>query len=244
MSKDKLYEEFHKPTTIQLKVINKKNFTYHYIAEFLDKYIKKNYSVLDIGCGAGTISLYLGSKGNKVHGIDISKKAIESCRKSATFLDMNNVTFEVANFPKFNSEQKYDSLVCFEVIEHLTDDKLAFKKMGELLKKDGIAIISTPSRNAPLHRIGYTTGFDKRVGHLRRYTLEELMKVAHAAGFEVIDSKKTEGVLRNYLFLSPIAGKSIRFIRSFLVNIVTCLDELTMRLFGESDLFVVLKKIE
>ena len=37
-------------------------------------------TVLDIGCGAGSHSLYLKSKGLKVKSIDISVGAIEACR--------------------------------------------------------------------------------------------------------------------------------------------------------------------
>ena len=37
-------------------------------------------TVLDIGCGAGSHSLYLKSKGLKVKSIDISAGAIEACR--------------------------------------------------------------------------------------------------------------------------------------------------------------------
>lgn len=36
--------------------------------------------VLDVGCGAGRHSLYLQSKGHKVKGIDLSRKAIKVCR--------------------------------------------------------------------------------------------------------------------------------------------------------------------
>ena len=54
--------------------------------------------------------------------------------------------------------------------------------------------------------------------------------------------KKNEGILRNFLFLNPIAGKFIRFIKFFLVDVVTYLDNATVPLFGESDLIVVLEK--
>jgi SAM-dependent methyltransferase len=37
--------------------------------------------VLDIGCGAGRVSLYLQEKGHNVLGIDISPKAVEVCRE-------------------------------------------------------------------------------------------------------------------------------------------------------------------
>ena len=53
-------------------------------------------TVLDIGCGAGSHSLYLKSKGLKVKSIDISVGAIEACRlrglKQAHVLDVMDET--------------------------------------------------------------------------------------------------------------------------------------------------------
>ena len=72
--------------------------------------------------------------------------------------------------------------------------------------------------------------------------MEELEKKSKKAGFEIIETKKTEGVVRNFLYLNPVAGKFIRFIKYFLVDIVTGIDWFSMKLFGESDLIIVLEK--
>jgi SAM-dependent methyltransferase len=52
--------------------------------------------VLDIGCGAGSHSLYLASEGLEVKSIDISKGAIKACQlrglKNAEVLDVMNET--------------------------------------------------------------------------------------------------------------------------------------------------------
>lgn len=53
-------------------------------------------SALDLGCGTGQNSLWLGGEGWTVTGIDISKAAIAAARKAAE--DSNtNVRFEVAD---------------------------------------------------------------------------------------------------------------------------------------------------
>lgn len=222
-------------------MIKGNNITYQIIIKYIDKFIKKG-NVLDIGCGAGTIDFYLASKGNTVVGIDISQRAVESARESAKLMDLKNVKFEAMEFPHKVPGGNYDYVLCSEVLEHLPDDKHAMKKIFNLLNKKGIAILSTPSKNAPLYKLGYASGFDKRVGHLRRYTVEELKDIAKNAGFTVIATEKTEGVLRNFLFLNPIAGKLIRFIKFSLVDIVSFLDYISLKLFGESQIFIVVQK--
>ncbi len=66
--------------------------------------------------------------------------------------------------------------------------------------------------------------------------------MARDSKFKILESYGTEGILRNFLFLNPVAGKFIRFIKFFLSDIVTALDSFSCKTFGESDLFIILKK--
>lgn len=150
----KKHEIFHESTSIQKKIINEKNFTYRIIFNVLNKYIRKNKKILDVGCGSGTLSLNLASKGNKVLGIDISGKAIAACRESARIIGLNNAEFKRMDFPNDIPKAKFDYIICCEVIEHLKNDELALEKIFSVLNKNGIAIISTPSENAPLYKLG------------------------------------------------------------------------------------------
>lgn len=241
--KNKLYEAFHARLDPQKYIINRNNFTYRNIVDMLDKYTKNAKTVFDIGCGSGTLSFYLANKGKKVIGVDISKNSIAACKQNAEKLNLSQQTsFAVMEFPNKLPQKKFDVILMMEVIEHIEDDKKALKAVYSLLNKDGIAIITTPSKNAPLHRLGYAKGFDKRVGHLRRYTMEEIVTKCKEAKFEIVETKKTEGILRNFLFLNPIAGNLIRVIKSFLIDVALFLDDISRKLFGESDLFVIVKK--
>lgn len=239
------HEEFHSCTMEQNKLISKNNFTYRNILQVINKYVSEGQDILDIGCGSGTISFYLASKGNIVEGIDISDKAIHECKKSAKNLNLSQVTdFRVMDFPNNvpSGEGRFDAVILIEVLEHLPNDRLALKKLYKLLKKNGIIIVSTPSLRAPMYRMGLANSFDKRVGHLRRYSLESLRNLCENEGFIVLEEYGTEGVIRNFLFLNPIAGKFVRFVKYFVSNIVTFFDNISCKMFGESDLFIVLKK--
>lgn len=241
-SKGLTYEEFHRDTAVQTRIIKKNNFTYRIIIDVLTKYLKKGDSILDIGCGAGTLSLYMASKGYDIYGIDISEKAIKACRQSAKILNLSNVSFKNKNFPNETLNIKADIVVCAEVLEHLKDDRKALEKIYLSLNKGGIAVITTPSKNAPLFRIGYARKFDEDVGHLRRYYLDELVNKCKQQGFLILETKKTEGILRNFLFINSVGGVFIRFIKFFVSDWVTLLDNILLKLFGESNIFVVVKK--
>ncbi len=227
---------------MQKRIINERNFTYRIIFSVVNKYLKGKKKILDIGCGAGTISLYLANIGNEVLGIDISQNAINSCNESAKFLGFRNINFERITFPDKVPSGQFDYIICSEVLEHLENDDLALKKIYALLKPEGVAVISTPSKNAPLYKLGFAKKFDERVGHLRRYTLQELVSKCKKNNFSILETKKTEGILRNFLFLNPLVGKLVRFIKFFISDIVTFFDNISLKLFGESQIFVVVKK--
>lgn len=243
MSKNVLYEEFHKTTSSQTKIVSSNNFTYRLIFNVIERYLTKDKKVLDIGCGAGTICFYLASKGSNVFGFDISSKAIEACRESSHALGLDKAArFKVVDFPNETITDKFDLVIFSEVIEHLRDDNLALKKIFNMLNNKGVIIITTPSKHAPLYRLGYARSFDKRVGHLRRYTIESLSKQCVGAGLTVVETQKIEGILRNFLFLNPYAGKFVKFIKFFISDIITFIDNLTIPIFGESNIIVVARK--
>ena len=48
---------------------------------YLDSYLPPEGNVLEIGCGAGTITIGLLERGYKVTAVDFSERMIELCRK-------------------------------------------------------------------------------------------------------------------------------------------------------------------
>lgn len=244
MSSRRIHENYHKNTTSQKKVIDDKNFTYRLLLKVLNKKISSGkLKVLDIGCGAGTICFYLANKGHKVTGIDISQKAVNECRTSAKRLGIKNVDFIRLDFPKENlRNKKYDIVILTEVIEHIENDNLALKEILKLLKSNGLLILSTPSIDAPLNRLGLTKEFDNRVGHLRRYSLLNLKKLLRTSSFRIEEIERTEGIIRNFLFVNPFAGKLVRIINHFGSDFVTYIDNVSLKLFGESNYIIVAQK--
>ena len=240
----RIHEEYHKDTKSQNKIISGDNFTYRTILYVINRYLRGEKKVLDIGCGAGTLDFYLANKGHDVTGVDISKNAIKSCTETAKNLGIKDIKFIQINFPKQIINAKFDFIIFSEVIEHLQDDKLALIQIVKLLRKSGILILTTPSIDAPLHKWGLTKEFDKRVGHLRRYDVKQLQKMINESGFKITELIITEGPIRNFLFINPIAGKLVRIINRFFSDQASLIDNFSARIFGGSDIIVVARKVE
>jgi len=240
------YDNFHRKSRLQKRIINDKNFTYRDLIKVLKKYIYKGCSILDVGCGVGTIDFYLADKDCNVLGIDISRKAIEICKVNSKLLGLkNNVYFKRMDFLKEKPQKKFDLILLSEILEHLENDVTAIQIASGALKKRGIIIISVPSENAFLYKIGFAKRFDREVGHLRRYSKDKLRLLVRNQGFKIKEIIKTEGVLRNILFLSKLGGFLIKPLNKIdlLSDFIAFIDKLTIPIFGESNIFIVAQKL-
>lgn len=93
--------------------------------------IENGASVLDIGCGDGTLLKYL-SENKKIrgYGIDISSTAIEETKKKGFEAKIGDITSS-----KFNIEGIFDYIILSEVIEHIPrPEDLLLKLRGHFKK--------------------------------------------------------------------------------------------------------------
>lgn len=243
-----IYEIYHKDfvkTKQQDKIINSKNFTYINFFRFILPIIqqKRPAKILDLGSGAGTLSFFLSNLGFQVTGIDISKYAVNSANLTAKSLNLQRrAKFIKADFEKFSSNEKFDVIMALEVLEHIKNDDLALQKLHDLLDSNGLLILSTPLSTAPLVRLNLTRGFDKRVGHLRRYVDWEILNKLNSVDFNVLSVVKTEGIIRNSLFVFPYLTLITRFIKSYIADFITMVDDFCGELFGYSDIIILARK--
>lgn len=238
-----LYEKYHKNLKLHKKIISENDFTYRNIIGRISKYIPNKGTVLDIGSATGTMSFYLASKNLKVVGLELSKNAIKYANLNKTRLSIKNVNFVNSSVEKYNKNTKYDFITCFEVLEHIEDDKLLIARIYKYMTDNAVLAVSVPSLNAPLYRLGLLSKFDKNVGHLRRYSMSRITKLLHDHGFKILSKHKDEGILRNILFTNKMAGMLIKLTRFEVFNsIISQLDAISLFLFGESQLILICKK--
>lgn len=108
-----------------------------FIAEIIEK--RKKITVGDIGAGFGLFLEELREKlpGNRYYAIEPSKEMADIC--SAKKLTVINRSFEDIDAEK----AKFGLLTAFELVEHLYDPALFFKKAHSLLDKKGLLFFTT-----------------------------------------------------------------------------------------------------
>lgn len=244
-----IYEVFHTERSKgEIPIPQKRDFSYRTLLPHLDRLLQKDKKVLDIGCGNGALSFFAASKGCQVFGIDVSKKAILGCQINAQRLDLSkNLIFHAKNFnnPRVKIVAKFDLVICSEVLEHLPNDLQVLKRIYQLLKPGGMLFLSTPSKNSPIHKLRMfflkKDSFDEEVGHLRRYRLQQLVLLLKKINFKILETYKTEGVLRNFFYVTAIGTKLQRFLKRGICDIISYVDNCLLFL-GESDLIVIASK--
>ena len=223
------------------RIISKKDFTYRNIVGVLDKFCRGK-NVLDIGSGVGTLDLYLAQKGRQVTGIEISQRAVDIARQSQRLLGINKIKFIRGDFFQLKIREQFPFVICSEVLEHLSNEQQAINKIYRLIKPEGLLLITVPSQNAPLIKLGAIKKFDQVSGHLRRYTLDSLRLLLEKNQFKVIYTQKTEGLVHNSLYvfrLNLIIKLANKF--PFISDLITWLDNITLKLLGESQIIIVAK---
>jgi len=240
---NEINERYHRGSKIQTKIISARNFTYRILLLTIEKYLKPNSNVIDLGCGVGTLDFYIASRNCSVVGIDVSKNAIKKAKESAQVLGLQKkMEFVAEEAETYKSIKKYDLILMTEIIEHVVDDNKLLIRFHRLLNNGGILILSTRSSNAPLFKLGLSKFHDVRVGHLRRYSAANLGKIFKTAKYKIIESLATEGILRDFLFSFPfVGGPIIRIANKSIIfaNLLTFLDDILLRFLGESQIIIV-----
>lgn len=157
-----------------------------HIAAKLD--LKPGQRVLDIGCGWGSMGLYLARAAEvEVLGITLSKEQVELARQRADERGLaNRVRFELIDYRKV--EGSFDRIVSIGMFEHVgvANYDTYFAKMAELLKPDGVAL---------LHSIGRRGKPSSTSAWLRKYifpggyspSLSEVFPAVERSGLWVTD---------------------------------------------------------
>jgi SAM-dependent methyltransferase len=132
-------------------------------------------NLLDIGCGIGVNikRININHPDIKVSGSDLTEDIIKLARK---YVNNPDVNFILNDISKNSVNDKFDLVLCSQVLEHIEDDVAALKNIYKISKK--YILITVPSGNY--------NSTSTIVGHCRHYSRSELLQKVGSSGFKVI----------------------------------------------------------
>ncbi|MCE4602649.1 MAG: class I SAM-dependent methyltransferase [Desulfurococcales archaeon] len=155
-------------------------------------------NILEIGPYPGAVSIYLAREGYNVDVVEYPRPEMRHLEKIYRELGINRVIYRDLSKENIGSEEKYDIILMFEVIEHIPAHPYStFKKLYEVLKDQGRLYMSTPNLLNSFNRIAllkgvepfplYKFSLETTKGHFREYSLQELKVAMEEAGFKILE---------------------------------------------------------
>ena len=206
---------------------------------YIYKILPRNHDfkkILDVACGSGKILLEISKKckANRVVGVDISKKIIDTAKANDTNHKVTWVNIDIFNYYVTG----FDLILAVDIVEHIDKDLDLLNKISEFGK---MCIVKVPIEDNFINRasiylsrglINPLRDTEIHYGHIHHYSLAYFLKLIERSHFSIIDvnyahlpkrSKMSWEILR-VLFL-PIWFLSkkwyIRFNGGFVILLLT-----------------------
>ena len=112
---------------------------------------QKDMAICDIGCGNGALIIRLDELTRNLpqrvsyEGFELSNPFVNYGRQAAKFKKLPNIFFKRFDIEKDHFQNKYDIIICTEVLEHLHDPKNALERIHHSLNNGGVLLLSTPN---------------------------------------------------------------------------------------------------
>jgi 2-polyprenyl-3-methyl-5-hydroxy-6-metoxy-1,4-benzoquinol methylase len=171
----------------QYKQLTESSWSKRRIKNILNKYIDKDMTVLDAGCGSGYFSNYFISKGCNVYSLDYSEKALEIARKvtqnkAVEYLKRDLLDESIC----FEFNSKFDLIFTDGLFEHFSKEEQEniLKAFITIKNEKGLIITVVPNRYSfwTIIRPIFMPGIEEV-----SFTLKKLTSFAEKLGQNVVE---------------------------------------------------------
>lgn len=155
-------------------------------AKTIANHLGKRGRVLDIGCGNGKFLSFVKKQGDfEIFGVELEGVSAQRAEKISG-IHLKQGVLERNDF----TSQSFDAITLFHVFEHLTEPKETIEVIYEILKKDGILMLSFPNIDSFQSRVfrGKWLHLDPP-RHLFFFSPSDFKKEMEKFNFEILREK-------------------------------------------------------
>lgn len=159
-------------TIRDIQFVNKTNI--------IKKHTAGKISILDIGCGTGTFLDYC----KKLNWCGVGVEPDQDARESSKEKDITVYDLAFLN----NSDEKYNVITMWHVLEHVHDLDGRMKQLSRLIKDNGIVIIAVPNYKAYDSNIykSFWAAYDLP-RHLSHFSIDTISTLFHNNEFKLVE---------------------------------------------------------
>jgi SAM-dependent methyltransferase len=152
-------------------------------------------NILDAGSGFGQYSFWMSKRfaQAEILAVDVKEEQVADCNGFFEKLRKGRVRFEVGDLVTFVQPEKFDLVLCVDVMEHIEEDVQVLTNYCKSLKAGGMLLISTPSNmgGSDVHDDGETSFIEE---HVRDgYGIDEIEEKCMRAGFSKVEARYSYG---------------------------------------------------
>jgi SAM-dependent methyltransferase len=171
-----------------------------YLASKIKPFV--NGKVLEVGAGLGDTTRYL------IHPnieswlcLEPDNRLYLQLKKNIQNIKPGNVTAREGNIEILEQDEKFDTILYIDVLEHIEDDRDEVKRAAAHLREGGRIVVLSPA-----YQFLYSP-FDQAIGHYRRYSKKTIRK---AIDFPFLHEEK--------LFFLESAGLILLLLNKFILK--------------------------
>jgi SAM-dependent methyltransferase len=165
------------------------------LKELRNKFGNLKIEIYDAGSGFGQYTYFMSTKLKpcNIFSVDVKEDWINDCREFFNQKEIKNVSFAIEDLTSISYQNKFDLVVCVDVMEHIQEDAIVFRNFYNALKKGGYLLINSPSiyGGSDVHQ----DEEESFIGEHARdgYSKEDIEAKLHPIGFSTYKSRYTYG---------------------------------------------------
>lgn len=163
-----------------------------YLNHKIGTLIMPSDTVLDFGCGTGTITLRIARNANKVYGVDVSGGMLKRAQQNLKNQHIDNAVFtKITTLNEMFKDDFFQVTTTFNVLQYIENRKELFSQFYKLLTTQGTLIVAVPC-------FGDTSSFSMLLVKFLRFvgimpgtyffSVDEIEKEITSTGFTIIES--------------------------------------------------------
>jgi SAM-dependent methyltransferase len=156
---------------------------------------------IDIGCGRGEVAIALSHRGFRCVGVDMKPRVIEHLQREFPSVEWRCATTEELA----ESDEKFDVLTLYHVLEHISDPKAALAQIKKLANPGALIVIEVPNVGGLEARWKGPRWHYYKVDHVGYYRARDLQRLAEDLGLRV---RHVRGY-QHFSFPQDVAWKDI-----------------------------------
>jgi 2-polyprenyl-3-methyl-5-hydroxy-6-metoxy-1,4-benzoquinol methylase len=147
----------------------------------IHKYLGNSSKILEIGPGSGSFAKLIEDLQFNITLVE------ESSALSKNLVRIIKGKVVNKNISEYKTDERYDAVCAFQVIEHVIDLNQHLKDIKTLLKPKGLIFLTTPNADSFEHKLPFLLSPNFDSAHLYVFSRNSLKLLLKKSGFELLE---------------------------------------------------------